>query len=452
MKLSTKVNFLSTFITFLLLSLSFIGIFYLYKYFAYNTEYEQLYQRGDELLVAIQDATTLEDAKTILRAYLPSEGLLHVLDESGKTITRVQGVALLDKFDYELNDDESFTISQFDSMTLMAVDYPIVWIDGSVATVHLVQPLTGIDANMHRLKWILVVMLTIAIIPIFLASQLLVRLILKPIQSLTETMQHNIEQSRFEQLNTRGSGKDEIAEMTATYNELMHLLEENYKKQQQFVGNASHELKTPLTVIGSYANLLQRRGFDRPEVNAEAINAITQQTAQMKALIEQMLQLARASEQTQLDWQTVKLEPILTSIQHSMQQAYNRKVHLQGDLNAALITDEAKLRQILYIFLDNARKYSEDDITVTVIEGDLVQIEIEDRGIGIPAEDLPHVFERFYRVSKDRNRKTGGTGLGLAIAKQFADLIGAQTTISSEVGIGTKVTIQLPKEGGHTLD
>lgn len=452
MKLSTKVNFLSTFITFLLLSLSFIGIFYLYKYFAYNTEYEQLYQRGDELLVAIQDATTLEDAKTILRAYLPSEGLLHVLDESGKTITRVQGVALLDKFDYELNDDESFTISQFDGMSLMAVDYPIVWIDGSVATVHLVQPLTGIDANMHRLKWILVVMLTIAIIPIFLSSQLLVRLILKPIQSLTETMQHNIEQSRFEQLNTRGSGKDEIAEMTATYNELMHLLEENYKKQQQFVGNASHELKTPLTVIESYANLLQRRGFDRPEVNAEAINAITQQTAQMKALIEQMLQLARASEQTQLDWQTVKLEPILTSIQHSMQQAYNRKVHLQGDLNAALITDEAKLRQILYIFLDNARKYSEDDITVTVIEGDLVQIEIEDRGIGIPAEDLPHVFERFYRVSKDRNRKTGGTGLGLAIAKQFADLIGAQTTISSEVGIGTKVTIQLPKEGGHTLD
>lgn len=447
MKLSTKVNFLSTFITFLLLSLSFIGIFYLYKYFAYNTEYEQLHQRGDELLVAIQDATTLGAAQTILRAYLPSEGLLHVLDENGKPLTRVQGVALLDKVDYALEEDDPFTISRFNDITLMAVAYPIVWIDGSVATVHLVQPLTGIDANMNQLKWILVVMLTIAIIPIFLASQLLVRLILKPIQSLTATMKQNIEQSRFEQLDTRGSGKDEMAEMTATYNELMHLLEENYMKQQQFVGNASHELKTPLTVIESYANLLQRRGFDRPEVNVEAMNAITQQTAQMKALIEQMLQLARASEQTQLDWQKVAIEPVLVSIQQSMRQAYNRNVYLHGDLDATVITDEAKLRQILYIFLDNARKYSEEDITVTVTDGDLLQIEIEDRGIGIPQEDIPHIFERFYRVSKDRNRKTGGTGLGLAIAKQFADLIGAKTMITSKVDVGTKVIIQLQKEG-----
>ena len=447
MKLSTKVNFLSTFITFLLLSLSFIGIFYLYKYFAYNTEYEQLHQRGDELLVAIQDATTLEEAKTILRAYLPSEGLLHILDENGNTITRVQGIALLNKVEYDIEKDKLFTITELNNMTLMALAYPIIWIDGSVATVHLVQPLTGIDATMNQLKWILVVMLTIAIIPIFLASQLLVRLILKPIQRLTETMQQNIEQSRFEQLDERSSGKDEIAEMTKTYNELMHLLEENYMKQQQFVGNASHELKTPLTVIESYADLLKRRGFDRPEVNAEAMNAITQQTAQMKALIEQMLQLARASEQTQLDWKTVSIEPVLTSIQQSMQQAYNRKVYLQGDLTATLTTDEAKLRQILYIFLDNARKYSEDDITVTVKDGTQLQIEITDHGIGIPAEDIPHIFERFYRVSKDRNRKTGGTGLGLSIAKQFADLIGATTSITSEVGVGTTVTLQLPKEG-----
>lgn len=121
MKLSTKVNLLSTFITFLLLSISFIGIFYLYKYFAYSTEYDQLQQRGDELLVAIRDATTLEEAQTILRAYLPSDGLLHVLDENGKTITRVQGVALLDKIKYDLDEDEKFTVSKHDETPLMAV-------------------------------------------------------------------------------------------------------------------------------------------------------------------------------------------------------------------------------------------------------------------------------------------------------------------------------------------
>lgn len=447
MKLSTKVNLLSTFITFLLLCFSFIGIFYLFKYFTYNTESEQLHQRGDELLVAIQDAKTIEEAQTILRAYLPSDGILHILDENEQTITRVQGVALLNKIEYEIDEDESYTISKLDDLTVMAITYPILWIDGSVVTVHLVQPLTGIDATLNQLKWILVVILTLAIIPVYLASQLLVRLIVKPIHRLTETMQQNIEQSRFEQLEERGKGKDEIAEMTKTYNELMHLLEENYSKQQQFVGNASHELKTPLTVIESYANLLQRRGFDRPDVNMEAMTAITEQTAQMKALIEQMLQLARASEESQLDWQAVAIKPVLTSIQQSMQQAYNRTIHLKGELDATLLTDEAKLRQILYIFLDNARKYSEEDITVTVIDDELLQIVIEDRGIGIPNEDIPHIFERFYRVAKDRNRKTGGTGLGLSIAKQFSDLIGATTFISSEVGIGTTVTIQLPKEG-----
>lgn len=446
MKLSTKVNLLSTFITFLLLSISFIGIFYLYKYFAYSTEYDQLQQRGDELLVAIRDATTLEEAQTILRAYLPSDGLLHVLDENGKTITRVQGVALLDKINYDLEEDERFTISKHEETPLMAVSYPIVWIDGSVATVHLVQPLTNIDGNMQQLKWILVIMLMLAIIPIFLASQLLVRLIAKPIQKLTATMQQNIEQSRFEQLDASDTGKDEITQMTKTYNELMHLLEENYTKQQQFVGNASHELKTPLTVIESYAKLLQRRGFDNPAVNAESMEAITQQTAQMKALIEQMLQLARASEQTQLDCQTVTLGLILTQIQQSMQQAYNREILIAGDTDVTLTTDAAKLKQILFIILDNARKYSEREIFVRVTDGAFVSIEIEDFGVGIPEQEIPHIFERFYRINKDRNRKTGGTGLGLSIAKQFADLIGANIQVTSEVGIGTKITIVLPKE------
>ena len=446
MKLSTKVNLLSTFITFLLLSFSFIGIFYLYKYFAYNTEYDQLQQRGDELVVAIHDAKTLEEAQTILRAYLPSDGLLHVLDENGKTITRVQGVALLDKIKYDLDEDEKFTVSKHDETPLMAVAYPIVWIDGSVATVHLVQPLTSIEGNMQQLKWILVVMLMLAILPIFLASQVLVRLIAKPIQKLTATMQQNIEQSRFEQLNASDTGKDEITQMTKTYNELMHLLEENYTKQQQFVGNASHELKTPLTVIESYAKLLQRRGFDNQDVNAESMEAITQQTAQMKAMIEQMLQLARASEQTQLDWQTVTLGPILTQIQQSMQQAYNREILIAGDTDVTLTTDAAKLKQILYIILDNARKYSEREIFVRVTDGEFVSIEIEDFGVGIPEQEIPHIFERFYRINKDRNRKTGGTGLGLSIAKQFADLIGANIQVTSEVGIGTKITIVLPKE------
>ena len=445
MKLQTKINLLSTVLTLFIFCLSFTGIYYFYQYLAYDTEYERLKGHGDEMLAAISELDTANNIDTLLRSYIPQNGMIHVTDSNDHPFLRLQATSTADKMDYSINEQANYTISEWEGTPVRAIRYPMVWPDYSPVNVHFVQPLGEVADNMAILKWILILIILLAIIPIYLASQVLVRLIATPIQRLTNTMQRNISQSRYEQLETPANQKDEIAKMTYTYNLLMDKLEDSYAKQQQFVGNASHEMKTPLTIIESYAKLLQRRGFENEEINREALEAITTQTAQMKAMMEQMLELAKANEALQLKRETISTNAFFPEILNSFRQAYQRDIYLHAE-DFAFSTDISKLKQIIFILLDNARKYSEGRIDVFVKNGSSVTITIQDYGIGIAEEDIPHLFDRFYRVSKDRNRQTGGTGLGLAIAKDFAELLRGTITVESEIGVGTAFSITLPKE------
>lgn len=435
MKLSIKVNILSTLLTACILIGSYSGIYYLFQYFAYTTEYEQLQNRADELVVAMSELQTT-NMEQLFRAYIPPNGSLRV-EKDGAVLLRMQAVTSTEPIPYQIHEDRPYTISNWDEVPVIAMTYPLIWSDHEVARLDLVQPIPDIAQNMDTLKWILILMTLLALLPIYLASQLLVRLIVRPIQRLTTTMQTNLETSRYEQLDIQPYAKDEIADMTRTYNGLMQQLEQNYKRQQQFIGNASHELKTPLTVIESYAQLLKRRGFEQAHVNEEALAAILNETANMKELMTQLMELAKAGEQAQLTLTPVSPYALLTTIAQRMKQAYGAEVLINGDA-PPLITDEAKLTQLLFILLDNAHKYSEAPIEVTLAAR---TIRITDQGIGIPAEDIPHLFDRFYRVNKDRNRKTGGTGLGLAIAKQLSDILHITLHVTGEVGTGTMVTL-----------
>ena len=444
MKLQTRINLLSTVLTLFIFIISFTGIYYLYKYLAYDTEYHRLQMDGDEMLAAISELESAKNIDTLLRSYIPQNGMIYIKDEKDEAILRLQATSTADKMDYAIKEGNKYTVSEWEGELVMAVSYPMVWPDQSVVDVHLVQPLQEVSANMAILKWILILITLLATIPIYLASQLLVRLIAHPIQRLTSTMRRNISEARYDKLEAPDNEKGEIAEMTYTYNSLMDKLKDSYNKQQQFVGNASHELKTPLTIIESYAKLLKRRGFKNEEINREALEAITSQTAQMKVMMEQMLELAKASETMQLKWETITTTELLTNIIDSFQKAYKREINLNGEA-FTLTTDVSKLRQIIFILLDNARKYSEGKIDITVMNGNEVTIQVRDYGIGIKEEDIPHIFDRFYRVNKDRNRQTGGTGLGLAIAKDFAGLLGGAITVESKIGEGTLFTIMLPK-------
>lgn len=267
---------------------SFTSIFLVYKQLAFQTEYTQLQNRADELMSTISKVDTSIDISSFLRAYIPSNGALRIVDENDKQLIYMQATTTVERIPFTLEKGADYTISSWKDTPVISMNYPPLWPTGEIVTLELVEPLYGIAQNIALLKWILIAMTLIAIVPIYLASSVLAGVIAKPIQQLTTTMQQNIKTNRDEQLPLKENKKDEIAEMTTTYNALMHRLEDNYMKQQQFVGNASHELKTPLTVTESYAKLLQRRGFQNEQVAYEALTAITKETANMQDMITQI--------------------------------------------------------------------------------------------------------------------------------------------------------------------
>lgn len=421
-------------------------IYLLFENISINTEFKQLKLRSEELLISLNSTNDGVDPNQVLRAYMPSNGAIRILDENRSPLISVESSLSFEHFKIEdIRKSDNYSITVLNDIPVIAIETPIIWVDGTVVHLQMLQRLDDIASNMELLKLILFVVIIVATIPILLSNMMLSGIILRPLERLSEAMKKNSTSGAYEKMEKSNEGKDELAEIGRTFNGMMETLETNYKKQQQFVSNASHELKTPLTVIESYAKLLVRRGFSNEKVANEALEAIITESDRMKSMMEQMLQLAKNKEHHSLSIKKVDLQPLLENTLSQMRQAYNRHFELQNTINLFVHTDEQKLKQLLFILLDNARKYSEDEVFVNLSKQDgKIAIEVQDFGVGIPKEHLSNLFDRFYRVSEDRNRKTGGTGLGLAIAKEIADLLQIKIKVESKVGVGTRFTLQMP--------
>lgn len=449
MKLNTKVNILSTLLTTVIMIGSFTGIYFLFEELAYSTEVEQLQERAYELSETVSSLQSTENINTIFRAYLPTNGAIIVKDEKETDILNIQSKGK--KINFIPSKDEYYSVKVIDGIPHIAMHFPLIWPTQQVVEANFILPVPEIMENLNSLKIILLLITFIALIPIYLASQVLIRLIVKPVQQLTAAMERNIQQSSYEQIAVKKKSQDEIAMMTITYNNLMAQLETHHEQQQQFIGNASHELKTPLTVIESYAKLLKRRGTDNPEVTNEALVAIINETAMMKQMIEQMLALAKTNEVAKVKLTSFAFQPFIDTIAQSFQQAFHRAIIVDVP-NVMIRTDEVKLKQLLFIFLDNARKYSDEEITIIGRVNEKIEILIRDKGKGIPKEDIPHLFNRFYRVSKDRNRQTGGVGIGLSIAQEISKQLKATIEVESVLDQGTTIHIEMPLNGGGSSE
>lgn len=443
MKLKTKINVLTALVASVILALSFIAVYFTYKSMAISTEFDLLQARGDDLAKAVSALESAEGIDTLIRAYLPTDGYI-VVKSDQQDLIRMQATSVPLPASDDFDSHELLSIQGVDHLVIA---YPLIWPEVGIAEALFVQPVPHIANNLNVLRWILISLMALAIIPIFLASNWLARMISHPILSLTKTMQHNIQNKTYTHIDVTNT-KDELAAMTSTYNELMTKMEDIHLRQQQFIGNASHELKTPLTVVESYTNLLLRRGVTDENLTQEALDAISSEAKTMKQLIEQMLELTKSSELASVHVTTFNLESLLSDLAKQSERTFNRSINLNCE-QIYISTDENKLKQLLFILIDNAQKYSE---SVTPVElkaerlAEAVVITVRDFGVGIPPEDVPHIFDRFYRVTKDRNRKTGGTGLGLAIAKQLAELLHIELYVESIVGEGTTIQLRLPLE------
>jgi two-component system sensor histidine kinase CiaH len=222
--------------------------------------------------------------------------------------------------------------------------------------------------------------------------------------------------------------------------------------QRAFIADASHDLRTPISVVRANAELLKRHSSESLSANREAVDDIIAESDRLGRLVSQMLTLAQVDAgQATLSRSEVSLDELASEVGRAMRVlAADRGVSLETDVDGPvrLQGDADRLRELLVILSDNAIKYTDSGgkvrLEVHRPSGRKATVRVADTGHGIPAEALPHIFERFYRVDKARAQETGGAGLGLAIARWIAEAHGGSIHAESEPGEGTTVTVELP--------
>jgi two-component system OmpR family sensor kinase len=274
---------------------------------------------------------------------------------------------------------------------------------------------------------------------------------IKPIEAMS-TVAAEISLSNLSRRIDVSGTETELTGLARTLNQMIDRLESAFNHQVRFTADASHELRTPLAVILSHAELALDKNRPANELR-ETIETCRRSALRMKSVVESLLTLARFdSGDLQLDCRPVDLSRIAGDCAAQLRPlAEKRHIALELDLESAgLLGDPERMSQVVTNLLTNAIRYNRDEGRVAVTtrsSKNEVVLRISDTGIGIGPENLPHIFERFYRVDKARSRKDGGIGLGLAICKSIVEAHGGQITVTSTADVGTEFEVRLPKRG-----
>ncbi|QIZ10504.1 HAMP domain-containing histidine kinase [Priestia megaterium] len=296
--------------------------------------------------------------------------------------------------------------------------------------------------NQHFLIAGLLSLLIMIIIIIFLT-----RFVTHPLIQMSEATKR-ISKGDFS-VSLPNVGKDEIGELGESIKVLASDLEILKKERNEFLASISHELRTPLTYIKGYADIARRQETNN-EDRDKYLGIIFEETGKLSKLVKELFNLAKMDENTfSIEKEEVHLLPYFQTIIEKVSPAfleYQIEIVLECPDHLYAKIDPMRFEQVILNLLDNARKYSEPqtkiDVVVKRTDGAIHMI-VQDEGKGIPEEDLPRIFERFYRVDKSRTRALGGTGLGLSIVKQLVEAHGGTIEVSSSRNIGTTFEIIL---------
>ena len=272
--------------------------------------------------------------------------------------------------------------------------------------------------------------------------------VLAPIRDITDMATTLSASNLSNRINIAGT-KNELKDLAAVINSMLDRIERSYNSQKQFVSDASHELRTPIAVLQGYVRMLQRWGKSDPEVLEEGISAIAQETANMKELVESLLFLARHDKKT-LMMEMTRFDVLEVAVELHREAAMVTPEDvfiLEPAQSCTIQADRNMIKQVLRVLSDNAVKYTPKGGTITIgvekREGG-VTLSISDNGPGIPAEELPKIFERFYRSDSARKAEGGGHGLGLSIARIIVKAHGGKLRVRSKVGSGSTFYVDLP--------
>jgi heavy metal sensor kinase len=308
--------------------------------------------------------------------------------------------------------------------------------------------------TIEELRLIYLVVGPFAIFWLCLGCWLLAERLIAPIIEVTEAAQ-GITADNLSRRLPLGNYQDELAQMVACLNQMLDRLEKSFRRVRQFSGDASHELRTPLTILRGETEVTLRWA-KTPEEFRDMLRSNMEEIDRMERIIESLLTLAKSEVgELTLEMKELSLSDLVQELylQSSLLcEAKNIEVQLllEVDEEIRLRGDDLRLRQMFLNLISNGIKYTPEnghmEITLAMDNG-FARVDISDSGIGLPAEHLPHIFDRFYRVDKARNRMDGGTGLGLAIVKWIAEAHGGSIEVTSEVNKGSRFSVRLPIEG-----
>ena len=344
-------------------------------------------------------------------------------------------------------------------------NYKVAWDDGKT----LVKEASEFLYNIIKLIKIIGIIEGILLLEELIFGTARIRKILKPLNEIAEAANrlsdmafdeekfHNLEDA-ISKISPVASderfhiGDNELQGLEEAINNLLDRMRDSYRQQARFVSDASHELRTPISVIQGYANMLDRWGKEDESVLDESIKAIKSESENMKNLVEQLLFLARGiNGKTQLQITEFSLNDMMTEVfEESKMIDKNHLYKYIEKEKATVYGDIGLLKQTARILIDNAAKYTDEGECIILKTGISSKEEpyfsVQDNGIGMDEDDVTHIFERFFRADTARVRKNGGTGLGLSIAKWIIDNHKGYFSVLSRKDIGTRITVFLPKK------
>ncbi len=452
MKITTKINLITTAWIICVLVVVNIVVFYSFMNVTVNVEKKIVLQNADAILEDINNGDSNEVIKEKLLKYLTNGSFIRIIDHKSKIIHQVTNNKQIankikGKFVTRTKSKRYLIRSAQGEEQILVVRIPIESNGQVIETLEIGARLVGLELGKDVLLSILIGCTVFGAIISLLGGKWLANILIHPVSNMIDTMEE-IEQSGVtKRMVVDGQPKDELQKMAVTFNRMLDRLDDNIEKQQQFLSDASHELKTPITVIKSYIDFLRRHGIQNEAVALDAIEVIYSEATRIQVMTEKFLDLANTELENMVEKTTIDLVTLSESIVKQLHSAYKREITLHYDERPILtVADELKLKQVIIILLDNAIKYSKDriDLYLENRENDTV-IRVKDYGIGIPAHEMENIFERFYRIDKARSRETGGTGLGLAIAKNIMKQHDGEIKVESTEGEGTEVALFLPK-------
>lgn len=320
----------------------------------------------------------------------------------------------------------------------------------NLGTVKVGRSLKFMDSALDRLQLLLLFLFGGGFLLAVGVGTALAKAALSPIDHITKTARQIGAEGLNQRLNLKGP-EDEVTRLADAFDEMLDRLETAFQRERRFTADVSHELRTPLTIIKGTAEVARRGGAKSPGEYREVLQSIESEADRMTKITKSLLTLARADAgQLRLKMGKVDLDEIVEEVQEELASLAEQK---GIDLKTKIVTpveiegDEGRLKRLLSNLLENALKYTPNrGQIVLTLERDnhWVKLTVADTGVGIPDRDLPHIFERFYRVDRARSREEGGAGLGLSIVKWIVLAHGGHIEVASRLGRGTTFTVWLP--------